>query len=89
MLLVETPHPFMPFSKIRVTSAPISKFSLSSPVFTGQGKKMPYTKLIGLRSIWSFGFGWSISVYCIEYKGSESRLCIGQGGPISWLGEDV
>jgi len=45
MLLVETPHPFMPFSKIRVTSAPISKFSLSSPVFTGRGKEMSLTKI--------------------------------------------
>jgi hypothetical protein len=38
--VVETPHPFMPFTKIRVMSAPVSKFSLSSPIYTGQGKEI-------------------------------------------------
>jgi hypothetical protein len=27
----------MPFSKVRITSAPISKLSLSSPLYTGKG----------------------------------------------------
>ena len=37
-VIVETPHPLLPFTKIRVLSAPLGSFSLSSPLFTGQGR---------------------------------------------------
>jgi hypothetical protein len=37
-LVIETPHVLMPLTRIRVISAPLSQLTLSSPVFSGQGK---------------------------------------------------
>jgi len=36
-VLVETPHILFPFSKVRVMSAPISRLTLSSSLYTGKG----------------------------------------------------
>jgi len=36
-LLIEAPHMWLPFSKVRVVSAPVQKFRLSTPVYSGKG----------------------------------------------------
>jgi hypothetical protein len=41
-LVIETPHILMPLTRIRVISAPLSQLTLSSPVYSGQGKNQDF-----------------------------------------------
>src|ERR1700737_5080478 len=64
-LLVETPHLFRPFSKVRVMSAPVSKLTLSSPLYTGRGK-ITHHWALNCRKIRSFSITRTISLCCTE-----------------------
>lgn len=62
-MLVETPHVFMPFSKVRVMSAPLNKLSLSRPLYTGKGICRRLLLLKHCRSIRCIALAWTVPLY--------------------------
>lgn len=73
-MLIETPHVFMPFSKVRVTSAPLSKVSLSKPLYTGKGICRRLLLLKFCRSVRCVALAGTIPLYSIECQRSESCI---------------
>jgi hypothetical protein len=77
--LIETPHMFLPFSKVRVMAAPLRKLSLSSPVFTGKGKQDKELSNKLRRLLWHIPFTRTVPVRSSKCSREANWLCTGPG----------